>query len=75
MQSHSDCSGVAQHALVLGSSGYVKPDSPVHAVPVQSPNTAFQSDSSQKSVKSKWTCLVPKASAIKEQGFSEAVAA
>ena len=25
-ESHSDCSGVAQHALVLGSSSHVQPD-------------------------------------------------
>ena len=25
-ENHSDCSGVAQHALVLGSSGYVQPN-------------------------------------------------
>ena len=41
-QSHSDCSRVAKHALVLGSSGHVKPDSPE---PAQSSNTALQSDS------------------------------
>ena len=26
-ENHSDCSGVAQHALVLGSSGHVQPNS------------------------------------------------
>ena len=25
-ENHSDCSGVAQHALVLGSSGHVQPN-------------------------------------------------
>ena len=38
-------------------------------------NTALQSDPSQKSDKSKSPCVAPRASAIKEQGFSEAVAA
>ena len=28
-QNHTDCTGMAQHALVLGSSGNVQPDSPV----------------------------------------------
>ena len=69
---HSDCSRVAQHALVLGSSGHVKPD---HTVPAQPAYSVIQSDSTQESVKPKSTCLAPRASAIKEQGFSEAVAA
>ena len=47
-ENHSDCSGVAQHALVLGSSGQI---------PLSLPNlpnllTAIQSDPSQKSDKS-----------------------
>ena len=71
-ENHSDCSRVVQHTLVLGSSGRVKPDP---SVPAQSNNTAFQSDSSQESVKPKSTGLAPRASAIKQQGFSEAVAA
>ena len=36
---------------------------------------ALQSDPSQKSDKSESPCMAPRASAIKEQGFSEAVAA
>ena len=69
---HSHCSRMAQHALVLGSSGHVQPDPSEHAQPV---NTALQSDPSQKSDKPKSSCMAPRASAIKEQGFSEAVAA
>ena len=69
---HSYCSGVAQHALVLGSSGHVQPNP---TEPAQSLDTALQSDPSQKSDKSKSPCMPPRASAIKEQGFSEAVAA
>ena len=72
---HSNCSGVAQHALVLGSSGNVQPNSTEPAHSVQSVDSALQSDPSQKSVKSKSPCMAPRASAIKEQGFSEAVAA
>ena len=71
-ENNSDCSGVAQHALVLGSSGHVHPNPTVPAQPV---DTALQSDPSQKSDKSKSPCMAPRASAIKEQGFSEAVAA
>ena len=43
--------------------------------PAQSVNTALQSDPSQKSDKSKSPCMAPRATTIKEQGFSEAVAA
>ena len=38
---HPRCSRVAQHALVLGSSGHVKPDSSVLVQPAQSTNSAF----------------------------------
>ena len=71
-ENHPDCEGVAQHALVLGSSGQIKLDPSVPDQPAQSSSTAFESDSSQESVKPRFTCLVPRASAIKEQGFSEA---
>ena len=71
-ENHSDCSRVAQHALVLGSSGNVQPNPTESAQPV---NAALQSDPSQKSDKPKPQCMVPRASIIKEQGFSEAVAA
>ena len=43
--------------------------------PAQSADTALQSDPSQKSDKSKSPFLAPRATKIKEQGFSEAVAA
>ena len=67
-ENHSDCSGVAQHALVLGSSGHVQPN------PTEPAQPALQSDPSQKSHKSKSPCMAPRTSAIKEQGFSESVA-
>ena len=70
-ENHSDCSGVAQHALVLGSSDHVQSDPTEPAQPV---DTALQSDPSQKSDKPKSPCMAPRATAIKEQGFSEAVA-
>ena len=56
-ENHSDCSEVAQYALVWGSSIHVKLDPDV---PVQS----AQSD------KPKSPCTAPRE--IKEQGFSEA---
>ena len=67
-QDHSDCSRVAQHALVLGSSGNVQSDPFVSAQPAQSGISTFQPDRAQELV-------APRATAIKEQGFSEAVAA
>ena len=73
-ENHSDCCRVAQHALVLGSSGHVKPDPIVPAQPAQCTHSGIQSASTQESVKPRSTCLAPRASEIKEQGFSEAVA-
>ena len=59
----------------LGSSDNVKSYPIVFAQPAQPAHTTIQSDSTQASVKPKSTCLAPRASAIKELGFSEAVAA
>ena len=66
---HTDSFGVAQHALVLGSRGHVRP------IPLCLPNLLSHSGPTQESVKPKSTCLAPRASAVKEQGFSEAVPA
>ena len=71
-ENHSDCPGVAQHALVLGPSGHVQSNSSEPARSAQPVDTTLQSDPSQKPDKPKSPCM---ASAIKEQGFSEAVAA
>ena len=71
-ENRSDCSRVAQHALVLEPNGHVKPNSIVSAHPADS---AIQSDSSQEYSKPKSTCLSHRSLAIKEQGFSEAVKA
>ena len=73
-ENDSDCSRVAQHDLVWGSSGYVQPNPTVSVQPVKL-NTVLQSNPSQKSDQSKSPCMAPRASAIKNQGFSEAVAA
>ena len=64
----SHCSGEAQHALVLGSSSYAKPDPHVPAKPAQSAN--FQS--TQEAAEPKSLCMAPRASAIEVSGFSEA---
>ena len=74
-ETHSDCPGVAQHALVLGLSDHVQSGPSQPAQPTQPADTALQSDPSQKSDKSKSPCLAPRATTIKKQGFSEAVAA
>ena len=74
-ENRSDCPMVAQHALVLGSSGHVQSDPSHPATLAQPVDTALQSDPSQKSDKPKSPCMAPRATAIKEQGFSKAVAA
>ena len=72
---YSNCPGVAQHALVLGSSIHVQPDPTMPAQSTQLIDTTLQSDPPQESDKSKSPCVAPRTTAIKEQGFSEAVAA
>ena len=74
-QDHTDCTRMAQHALVLGSCGHVQSDPTVSAQSAQSGDSTIQPDPAQKSVKAEPTCLPPRATAIKEQGFSETVAA
>ena len=74
-QEHSDCSWVVQHPLSLGPGGHVQPDPIVPAQPAQSVDSAVQLDPSQESVKHDSSCLTPRASAIKDQGFSAALAA
>ena len=71
-QDHSDCTRVTQHALVLGSGGNVQSDPSVSA---QSGILTIQPDPTQEPVKRELTCLAPRATRIKEQRFSEAVAA
>ena len=53
----------------------VQPSSPEPTTAAQPVDTALQPDPSQESDQSKSTRLAPRATAIKEQGFSEAVAA
>ena len=74
-QNNSDCTRVAQHALVLGPGSNVEPDPTVSAQHTQPSVSAIQPGPSQEPGESEPTCLAPRASAIKEQGFSEAVAA
>ena len=74
-QNDPACTGMAQHALVLGSSGNVQSDPTVPAQHTKPSVSAIQPGPTQEPVKSESTCLAPRASAIQEQGFSEAVAA
>ena len=74
-KSNSNCTRMAQHALVLGPSDHVQSNSIEPAHSARPVDTALQSDPSQKSDKPKSPCMAPRASATKEQGFSEAVAA
>ena len=70
-QDNPDCTGVAQHALVLGSSGNVLSDPTVPAQHTQLSQTFNQVLHRNLSNLN----LHARASAINEQGFSEAVAA
>ena len=63
------------YALVLGPSGHVQPDPIVPSQPAQFVDSAVQEDPLQESVKPESSCPAPRASAIKQHGFSEAVAA
>ena len=72
-QNNSDCTRVAQHALVLGPGSNIKPDPTVSAQHTQPSVSAIQPGPSQEPVESEPTCLAPRASAIKEEGFSEAL--
>ena len=71
-ENHSNCSRMAQHALVVGSSGHVQPNP---TEPAQPAHTTIQSDSTQEFVTPKSACVASRASAIKEHGFSGVVAA
>ena len=68
------CPGVAQHDMVLGSSGNVQPDPIALASSAKPFDSTLQSDPSQESDKPKSPCMAPRATTIKEQGFSEVVA-
>ena len=60
--------------MVLGPGSHVQSDTSKSAISAQPTDTTIQSGSTQKSVTPQPSCLAPRATAIKEQGFSEAVA-
>ena len=73
-ESDPDSSGLAQHAVVLGSGGSVVPDTPVSTQSSRSGDPALQQGSSQGSDQPQPSRMAPRAEAIKEQGFSGPVA-
>ena len=70
----SDCSRVAQHALVLGSSQHVCSDSSLPSKRGKPADPTVQSVSPQRSPRAQPPRLAPRASSIQAQGFSDEVA-
>ena len=73
-EGHIDRSRVAQHAMVLGSSGSVISDPSLSTNSSRPSDTTIQQGLSQGPDQPKPSCLAPRAEAIKEQGFSGPVA-
>ena len=73
-QSHSHCTRVAQHVMVLGSGQHVSTDSPKSAESREPVDSTLQSVSSQGPSQSEPACMAPRAFAIQQAGFSEEVA-
>ena len=74
-QNDTDCTRMAQYALVLGHSDHVQSDPTVPAQSAQSGDSTIQPDPVQESIKPEVACLASGATAIHQQGFSEAVVA
>ena len=74
-QNDSDCSRLAQHALVLGPAQSISSGPLPASTSKGSGDTAFQRLNSQEPQQSESACLAPRASAIQEQGFTDEVAA
>ena len=71
LQSDSNCSRVAQHALVLGPGQSIGSDSIQASTAGESGDTALQRSPSQEPRQSESTCSALRASVIQEQGFSD----
>ena len=67
-QTHTDCTRVVQHALVLGPGNHVQSD-PTVCTFCLTFDSATQPDPSQEPGKSESTCLAPRAPATKEAGL------
>ena len=68
-------SGLAQHALVLGPDQSLKSNSLQSSLGEEPVDSTLQRSSPQELESSEPTCLAPRASSIRRQGFSEEVAA
>ena len=71
---HLNCPRMTQHAMVLGSGQPVSSSSPVTSTGGELVDSTVQSMSSQGSLQPESSCLAPRASAIKQAGFSVEVA-
>ena len=74
-QDDSDCPRVAQYAMVLGPGRAISSDSLQISTTKGSGNSTLQQATSPEPYQSILACLVPRASSIQEQGFSDKVAA
>ena len=70
-QNHPDCTGIAQHAMVLGPGQHVSSNSPV---PTPRAHSTVQSVPAERSPQPKSAWLAPRATAIQQAGFSDDVA-
>ena len=73
-EGHLDRPRVAQDALVLGPSGPVSSGTAMSTTVARFTDTTVQSDSSREPKEPESSCMAPRSTAIREQGFSEAVA-
>ena len=71
---HTDCTRVVQHALVLGPGNHVQSD-PTVCTFCLTFDSVTQPDPSQEPGKSESTCLALEPQLPRKQGFPEAVAA
>ena len=74
-QNDLNCTRLAKHALVLGSSQSVGADSLCSTSTARSGDTTIQWTNAPGSQESEPSCMAPRASTIQEQGFSDEVAA
>ena len=72
---HSDCSRVAKHAMVLGPGQHVCSNSSLSSQGEEFVNPAIQSVTSQGPIQPEPPCVAPRAAAIQQAGFSDEVAA
>ena len=75
LQNDPNCSGVAQHAVVLGPGHSISADSLPTTMSEGSSDPTLQRTRSQEPQSSQPAYLAPRAAAIQEQGFTDEVAA